>query len=416
MPTIARPTGLAALPDRRAPARWRVRAVGLIVVLATVVGGLVLLWSRLDFSDPDRVWAQAEAAVRGGRLELARAAVKKLERLRRPTPLDWLLRAQVATGLGQEETALEALRNVPETHSMAAQAKLLAGRIEHRLHRLRRAEELLRQALEREPGLIEAHKELIYIYGIQLRKREIDAEFKALARLTQLTHHDLFTWGLTHFTDWDPGIATELEAALAADPTDRHTRLALANLLFDQPDDEGRVQKILEPLSPDDPDAAALRVEMNLIHGRVDLAIALLEKAPQGHPRLARLRGRAALLRNDYAAAISQFRNALSQEPCDRVAICELGKALVLHGDRLAAETFLARARLLDQVYNLINRVSRPDRENQVPDLTRLGTACEAAGLREEARGWYELAIAREPLDSLAQQGLRRLRDRKQDD
>jgi hypothetical protein len=62
-------------------------------------------------------------------------------------------------------------------------------------------------------------------------------------------------------------------------------------------------------------------------------------------------------------------------------------------------------------VYSLINRVSRPDRENQLPDLTKLGAACEAAGLCEEAKGWYELAIGREPMDALAQQGLRRLRD-----
>ena len=78
------------------------------------------------------------------------------------------------------------LENVPADHSMAAQAALLAGRIERRLNRLRRAETSFRTALAPDPGLIEAHKELIYIYGIQLRKREIDAEFKALARLTQL--------------------------------------------------------------------------------------------------------------------------------------------------------------------------------------------------------------------------------------
>ena len=242
--------------------RWKVRAGGLVVALAALAGGSILLLSRLDFSDPDQVWAQAEAALRGGRLKAAQAALKKLEKLRRPTALDWLLRAQVATGSGHDDEALEALRNVPEQHPMAAQAHLLAGRIERKLHRLRRAEASLRKAVEREPGLIEAHKELIFIYGIQLRKREIDTEFKALASLTQLTHHDLFTWGLTHFTDWDSSSATDLETALETDPGDRHTRLALANLLFDQPEMEGRVQKVLEPLPSDDPEAAALRIEL----------------------------------------------------------------------------------------------------------------------------------------------------------
>ena len=70
----------------------------------------------------------------------------------------------------------------------------------------------------------------------------------------------------------------------------------------------------------------------------------------------------------------------------------------------------MTRARQLDEVYNLINRIKRPGSENQPPDLTRLGRACEAAGLLDEARGWYMLAIGRDPLDTEAQQALHRLR------
>src|SRR5262249_28348927 len=98
-------------------------------------------------------------------------------------------------------------------------------------------------------------------------------------------------------------------------------------------------------------------------------------------------------------------------EPYDRVSLAELGKALALVGDESASSGYLARARRLDEVYNLINRVSTPNRENQPPDLTELGRACEAAGLRDEARGWYMLAISRQPTDWQAQQALRRLRD-----
>jgi hypothetical protein len=70
----------------------------------------------------------------------------------------------------------------------------------------------------------------------------------------------------------------------------------------------------------------------------------------------------------------------------------------------------LTRARHLDEVYNLINRIKAPGSENQPPDLTRLGRACEAAGLVDEARGWFMLAIGRDPLDAQAQQALNRLR------
>ena len=244
----------------------------LMVSILAVLGGLTFVWPRLAVGDPDRIWADAEAALRAGRIEQAAAGLQRLEALRAPTPLDWLLRAQVATALGHDDLALESLRRVDLEHALAAQASLLAGRIERKQHRLRQAEASFRRALAREPGLIEAHKELIYICGIQLRKQDIDAEFKALSRLTQLSHHDLFTWGLTHFTDWDPGISVELEAAIQADPGDRHSRLALATLLFDHPDAEQRVLAILEPLPCDDPEAAALRVELNLVHGRIEEA------------------------------------------------------------------------------------------------------------------------------------------------
>jgi hypothetical protein len=37
-----------------------------------------------------------------------------------------------------------------------------------------------------------------------------------------------------------------------------------------------------------------------------------------------------------------------------------------------------------------------------------LGKACEEAGLNEEARGWYTLAITIDTLDAAAQEGLSR--------
>jgi hypothetical protein len=85
------------------------------------------------------------------------------------------------------------------------------------------------------------------------------------------------------------------------------------------------------------------------------------------------------------------------------VSIAELGKALRHRGDRSAAEGYLVRARRLEAVYNLLTRIRQLDRENQPSDLLELGRACEAAGLRDEARGWCSLAIGRNPLDAAAQ-------------
>ena len=112
------------------------------------------------------------------------------------------------------------------------------------------------------------------------------------------------------------------------------------------------------------------------------------------------------MLQNDPAAAVGHFRAALGAEPYDRVSALELGQALRLIGREGDAEALLARYRRLSELYNLVIRVRSPDRENQPPDLLQLGAVCEAAGLLDEARGWYLLAVGRDPLDTRAQSAL----------
>jgi tetratricopeptide (TPR) repeat protein len=392
---------------RRPPGRPGRRVVVGAVVLASAAGALA--WSLTRRPDPERLWVEAELAFHAGRWDEARSALRRIERLRRKTARDWALQAQLASAAGRTDEALAALAEIPADDPLSAQASYMAGRLERGRRRLRAAEAHYRRALAIDPGLTAARRELIYIYGVQLRRREVDSEFRALARLTRLTHHDLFTWSQTHFTTWRPDIAADLEAFLAADPDDRASRLALAEILVDQPGTEAKVQGVLRDLPRSDPDATALRVRLALNRGRLDEAEAMLSGAPEGHPALARLRGKLAMLRHDPAAAIRHYRRALSSEPYDRVTASDLGRALALVGDKAAADAYLSRVRPLDELYNLVTRVRSAERENRAPDLTRLGATCEAAGLLEEARGWYRLAIDRDPLDSRAQAALYRL-------
>jgi tetratricopeptide (TPR) repeat protein len=246
---------------------------------------------------------------------------------------------------------------------------------------------------------------------MQLRRKEVDAEFKALARLKPLSHHELLTWGLTHFTVFVEQSAEQLEAFIEADPADRFSRLSLANTCLKSPEMESRVDSILELLPASDAAAVSLRIELRLRQGRIDEALTLLDAARGDDPSLARIRGKIALMRHDPQSAIRYFRAALTEEPYDRVALTELGKSLLLSGDKSGAETYLARAKRLDDVYDLLNWVRQADRENQPHDLTQFGRAFESAQLIDEARGWYLLAVARDPLNAEAQQALRRLRD-----
>ena len=183
---------------------------------------------------------------------------------------------------------------------------------------------------------MKAHKELVYLFGMQLRRREVDAEFKALSRLTSLSHHDLFTWTISHFTVWGPDIADDLESFIKADPLDRYSRLALATLLSTHR--KWRAGSS-EP-SSHCPTPTSRRRPCASISGSTTGGLTrpwpCFRKHRRATPGLPAHRGRAALMRGDRAAAIRHFQDALSEEPYDRVSLSELGKVLLITGDRLS--------------------------------------------------------------------------------
>ncbi len=391
-------------PGRR-PIRLRTIAA---LVLVVALGAFAAWRMRTERTDPDRLWAKAERAFLSGDWKQASALLKQLERLRPKTALDWTLEAQLAIALGHFSQAFSALARVSDSHPIAPQAHLLAGRLHRQLRCLRKAEVEFRQALELKPGLIEARKELLYILGLQSRRREVDAEFHQLARLTRLNHQDLMTWALTHFTHWQPDIVADLDGCIKADPEDRDSRLAVVELLLERPGVESYIERILQPLPDTDPDALAVRINLAFNLGRFDQAESLLAKAPANNPRIARMRGEMAMRRHDLDGAIRHFREALSAEPYDRVSPMQLAQALQLKGDKAAAHVYLDRVKRLNRVYKTINQMHSPKREEHTTDLAELGKVFEEAGLNEEAKAWYSLAIATDPLDGSAQEGLYR--------
>ena len=257
------------------------------ILLPLAILGVAVTWSRTHM-DPQPLWNEAHNALQSGDLAAAEAKLASIRRLRAPTSSDWSLQAQIAVNNGRPDDALSALNHIPQDDALAAQGLLLAGRIERQRNRMRASEAYFRKALARDPVLIGAHKELIYILGMQLRRREVDAEFKVLAKLTPLTHQELYTWGLTHFNFlynvWAQDTAEHLESFILSDPGDRYSRLSLATLLVKSPGAEARLEQILEPLPRSDPEAAALLIESRFEHGRLEEAIAMLQDTRRTTP------------------------------------------------------------------------------------------------------------------------------------
>jgi len=374
------------------------------MILAILPGHWYFGFRRSE--DPDAIWQAGEADLSAGRIDLAEAAANRLSRLREPTPLDCMLRAQLDIAHGRAEEAVAGLMRVPDEHPMAAQAHLMAGQVELRRHRARFAEQYFRKALQLNPKLVQAHRELIYILGHQLRRTELNAEFLALSQLTELTFDNVFHWCLMRTALWEPSTALkELLLFVETDPEDRWSRLAIADNyrrmgLIDD------AETAIAPLPDADLDALAIRVMLAIDRHQDDKAEQLLASGPAGDPTLAKLRGRLALARRDAPSALRCFQVAYAHAPDDRDALLGLVNALTMIGDDKSAAPLRETAKNFELLNSLVQRAAIPN-ERENPRLLRdLGAACAAAGRDPEARGWYRLAIARDPLDIESQQAL----------
>jgi tetratricopeptide (TPR) repeat protein len=392
----------AARPAFRRRLRWAV----LLLALGLTAAIVVVAWPA---TDPDRLRAQVQSEIEAGRVDRAARALAKLERLGPPTVADWMLRARLAIARGRTEDALAAFARVPDGHSMAIEARLRQGQLELRRDRVAAAEAALQQALRLYPQLVQARRELVYIYGMQLRRTELGAQFRALGELGPLSFSDAFIWSLTQGYPWDPAETVKvLGRFVQADPGDRWSRLGFAESLR-QLGRLGEAEQVLGVLADDDPEARAARVRVALDQGDLAAVERLLAGGPAAHPGLALLRGRMAMLRHDGPAAVSHLRAAWSAAPEDRDVQFYMGQALRLTGDRKAAEPFLQAAEKQDAVATLIARAGTAAGRADPRLPFRLGAACEAANRLPEAKAWCKLAFIRDPLDYEVRSALERL-------
>jgi tetratricopeptide (TPR) repeat protein len=402
VPGTVPPEAPRTVARRRARFRSARLGIALIVGLAALIA---LTWPSP--ADPDRVWEQAQKDLRAGRLDAVETAIARLGRLRRPVEQDVMLRAQLLMARERIPEALSVLDSIPDHAILASEARMAAGKLELRRDRVRSAEAYFLRALELDPKLVQARRELIYIYGMQLRQADQQAQFRALAEITPLTFDDLLLWSLPRGTGhWDPlELSRILRNYVQRDPQDRRSRLALAEVLrrINQLDEAGDV---LSPLGGTDVEASVERAALAIDRGELAKASRLLSEGPAEHPRLALLRGQLALARKDPKEAVRCYRIAVEHDPVNRDAAYGLAQALRLGGDDEEADRQAQRVEHLKSLGTLLEEASRPGSRSVSGLPLQLGEACDRAGLSSQARGWYLLAIARNPLDSEAQTAL----------
>ena len=380
-----------------------------LAALAAAGLAAAFLWPS---PDPNVLARRASEAFMARDFASAEADLARVHRLRPPTPLDRMLEGQLAIVNGRPDEALVALDRVPDDYPMAAQARLQAGQLELRRSRYSAAERHFLDAVRLDPKSVQARRELIYIYGMQLRRADLGRTFRALSALAPLKYAEVFLWCLSRGVTWEAAeIVETLKKCLEADPTDRWSRLGLAEGLRDlsRPDE---AEAALAPLPDSDPLARAARVRIALDRGEDQRAEALLAEGPSDDLDLALLRGRFAQARGDSAEAARQFRIAYQKAPHLREPVLGLGQALKASGDLAAAAPLLDEAGRHERLGTLLQRAAVEQNRDDPILMNDLGDACLALGRLAEARSWYNLAVTRDPLDARAQSGLARVRDR----
>lgn len=173
-------------------------AVALLVLAASGARAAHVLWPT---PGPAHFRQRARDDFETRRQARAEANLSRPARTGLLTSDGWMLRGLVAAAGTHDDTALDYLEYAPDNDPIAPAARPKAGQIELRRDRVGSVESHFLKVLALDPGLIQAHRELIYTYVIQLHCSEIDARFRTLSRLIPLTYQDAFLRGPIRTTD-----------------------------------------------------------------------------------------------------------------------------------------------------------------------------------------------------------------------
>lgn len=387
-------------------------ALGIVMFLACVAGWLVYIWPELTALNKtaDELAVEFDTALTAKQFRQAGIVFRQFEKVATPDdPRRTMNEARLNLALKRDDRAVELLNQIPESSRMAPMARRISGQVHLRAGRIVAAENDFLAAIRLDPSEVIAHRELIYIYGLQLRRIELREIFRKLSRISPMRFQNVFHWCLTRGNDWEPQeIIDDMTKFLAADPNDKWSRIALARSLKRQVklDD---AEKSLEPLPESDPDAAALRAQIALDRNDADKARAILQATKADNFELSMLRAQMALAEGSLEEAEKQFRIAAKIDPDNRDAIVGLARVLAAVGKKDEAKVYQDRSTNLDKLATLVQEAARPGAE-RVADLPkRLGLACEAVGHLPEARAWWGVMADSNPLDSEAQQAIFRV-------
>ena len=383
-----------------------------LICLACLGLALALLLSRTSrfAEDPELIYEQALALVEAEQFDQAELVMQRLRKSRLPTVLDHGLQARVDIAKGRVDQAIDNLSVIPDDHPLAGWARLRCGQLERSRMRFRKAENWLQETLRIDENSVEARRELVYVYGMQLRRSVLHDQFRKLNRLTTLKAKEIWVWCMVRDLAWwhpEEHIPI-LERAIGVDAEDYWSRIALAEVLRRQGHTD-QAMLMLEQSPVDRIELLAKRLELLLDQQDLEQVQKSLEKIPLNEPNVATLRGRLAMSNGDTKSALKFFELSEEFESGKREVIANLGQALLQAGDQKKGKIYLQKAGQIDKLNNMLLQLEKTIESSGVETWRTLGSTCESADRLAEARAWQSLIIANNPFDQIAQTAVFRI-------
>ena len=358
----------------------------------------------------DVMLQQARRALAGKQYAEAEACCLSLISQHGPLPEALLVAAEAATKQGRRIEALGYYSQLPTGAGdlKAASGYAAAGELLLEMHRASAAEAQFRQALDIDPQLLEAHRRLGQLLGIEGRRWESLPHLLEVLRADKFTLDDLLLMG-------DHAVAVggsdELEKFLQATPDDLVPLLGKARLalLSNRAAEAKRLLKKILAAAPNQIEARAELGQALLSSDDPDLDRWLREDAPQAeqHPEVWMTRGMRARQRGDIRGAARCFWETLKRDPVHLAATFQLAQAMESLRDLQTARRLSERAARLERLRGEVKLIAQ-DRKN----LTLLRSAAElteSLGCAWEALAWHRIILLVEPRASESVKASRRL-------
>jgi tetratricopeptide (TPR) repeat protein len=401
------------------------RKPGLAIAAATLGGlalAIVAAWLFRAWRDQEAL-AEASRALARREFEPARQRLLHLAARRPADASIWYQLGLCERALDHPDAALRAWERISSDSSLAPRAEFArANLLNRRFGRLSEAEPLYRAA-RRGPEIV-ARGSLWALFELFLWQGRLD-EARALLedawsrsqfsdRVELLKQH----WRLESLVVTAEDVRDLVDAAAQHAPADPHAQLVAARLATDTGRlDEARIAlDRARAASPNDPAIARAFLAWALAADRPeDVERALRQFSPGAlTPReTLSVRSWAAARRGDRAREQRFLTAILSLDPSDPVPLERLGVLAHGAGDARAAAEYRRRKADLDRIreryrWLVIQAPAEPDRA-ACEDLARVA---ESLGRDFEARGWWTLALAREPSSLVPRDALARIADR----